>query len=113
VLTLSRFATSGIFKSGESMKPYLAEYLRSRDLHHYEQILVCLTTSTPNPCKRLIRSTLEMLMPRLREWYPSLSAEEMRRAAYARLADLPHIPEEYTPKPDPVDPDEQYDNDDE
>jgi hypothetical protein len=111
VETRSRSATSFTFNMELTMKPYLAEYLRSRDLDRYDCLLRELTRSSSNPCKRIVRSTVEILMPiMLRDaWFPSLSEAEMRRIAYDLVTGL-DIPEEWPPTwvPKP----EDYENDD-
>jgi hypothetical protein len=78
VLTFSSFATSGIFKSDESMKAYLADYLRSRDIYDYERFLRDLSGAAGG-IEWIIRTTLPLCMKELTERFPSLTEGEMLR----------------------------------
>ena len=92
------------------MKPYLVEYLRSRDLHAYDCLLRQLTRPSPYACKRIMRTTVEILMPLLvSQWTPSLTEAELRRIALDRI-EATGFPEEYPGEPE-IDP-SVYDNDD-
>jgi hypothetical protein len=94
------------------MKPYLADYLRSRDRAQYEKFIRTLAGSSFYACRRFIRSTMEMMRPQLCPFFPSLSDAELQWMADEYLAHL-DIPEEMPPQ-DPWNPKaEDYDNDDE
>jgi len=77
VLTLSRFATSGIFKSDESRKPYLVQYLRDRDLRGFQTILQGITAPQPGDCRRVVLRCFAVLLLAVRHRFPLLSEAEM------------------------------------
>jgi hypothetical protein len=92
------------------MKPYLAQYLRSRDVERYESFLRAYASSTSLSCRRVLTHGVEILLPSLRQWYPSLSDDEFRRVTYDFAVGL-DVPDELPPTwiPDPA----EYENDDE
>jgi hypothetical protein len=91
------------------MKPYLAQYLRSRDLYAYECFLRDLSRAS-GAREWIVRTTVQIFIRQLTQQFPSLTEGELRGVAHDRVAGLQHIPEEYMPRPDPADPDEQYDD---
>src|SRR4051812_14696311 len=94
--TRRRSATSFTLYMVLSMKPYLAQYLHSRDQDQYEKFIRTLSGSSPPACRRFVRSTMEMMRPYLRPLFPSLTDDELRWMADECVAWL-DIPDELPP----------------
>jgi hypothetical protein len=71
-----------------SMKPYLAEYLRERDLHEFRSILKMFTSPQKGDCRRVVLRCIEMALPNIQHQVPSLTEREMLIMAIDEVAGL-------------------------
>lgn len=73
------------------MKPHLEQALRDHDERLLEKLLDQLTSPGLYACRRVVLSAVEILMPRLATFTPTLSEDFIRRRAMERAAaaDLP------------------------
>jgi hypothetical protein len=70
------------------MKPYLAQYLRSRDLEGFRAILEKFVSPLRGDTRRVVLRSIELMLPAAGRQFPSLSESEMLQMAIERVADL-------------------------
>ncbi len=70
------------------MKPYLAAYLRDRDLQGFREVLEQFTRPSYGHVRRVLMNAFGVLVPAMMEQFPSLTEREMWELAIDRIAAL-------------------------
>ena len=70
------------------MKPYLAAYLRDRDLEGFREALEQFTRPSYGHVRRVLMNVFGVLIPAMMERFPALTEREMWTMAIDRIADL-------------------------